>query len=273
MPDNSNSLIEFLKSKVFFKHLGYILGFFALIIILLFLWLRIYTHHGQAIELPDYTNQPLDAAIRDADAKNFIIVVDDSIHMVGKSGGIILDQNPKPMTKVKERRKIYVTISKSNPDRIKLKDLPQLYGRNYLSKKKELELRQIRSVIKGYKFDLGEPDYIMEAYYRGRLIVSSEGELKNIEIEKGGTIEFILSKKSGGSVNIPDLYCKSVEEALFILESANLKIGTVQKDGEISAEMEGYVIGQHPPYHPDSTIVFDTPVDLIISENRPAGCR
>ncbi|HAY72102.1 MAG TPA: hypothetical protein DCX89_09455 [Saprospirales bacterium] len=273
MSDNSNSLLEFLKSKVFFKHLGYIFGFFALILILLFLWLRIYTHHGQALELPDYTNQTIEAATRDAEAKNFIIVVDDSIHRVGIRGGIILDQNPKPLTKVKERRKIYVTISKSTADKIKLKDLPELYGRNFLSKKKELELRQIRSVIKGYKFDLGEPDYIMEAYYRGRLIVSSQGELKNIEIEKGGTIEFILSKKSGGAVSIPDLYCKSVEEAAFILESANLRIGQVQKDGAITSEMEGYVIGQHPPYHPDSTIIFDTPVDLIISEDKPAGCR
>jgi beta-lactam-binding protein with PASTA domain len=273
MPDNSNALIEFLKSKTFYKHLGYIFAFFALILILLFLWLRVYTNHGQALELPNYTGQSLEAASRDAEAKNFIIVVDDSLHRVGVRGGIILDQNPKPGTKVKERRKIYVTISKTTADKIKLKDLPDLYGRNYLAKKKELEMRQIRSVIKGYKFDLGEPDYIMEAYYRGRRIVSADGELKNTEIEKGGTIEFILSKKSGGSVSIPDLYCKSVEEAMFMLESANLRIGRVQKDGDITSEMEGFVIGQYPPYHPDSTIVFDTPVDLIISDIKPAGCR
>ena len=266
------SFFSFLVSKAFLKHLGLIIGFILIVLISVFVWLRVYTNHGQELELPDYRNQFLEEVKKDATKRKFVIVVDDSTHIVGKPGGLILDQNPKPHSRVKENRKIYVTTTKYQPDKIKLRDLPSLYGRNYNSKKRELAIMQINSRIQDYKYDLGEPNYILEAYYKGQLIISKEGKVDNIEIEKGGTVDFVLSKRSGGTMDVPNLRCMTIEQAIFMLESTNLQLGAIREDGVISNRKSGYVINQIPAYSEEATITIGSSIELIVTEEKPIDC-
>jgi beta-lactam-binding protein with PASTA domain len=269
---NYKSLLQFLISKAFYKHLLLIIGFLLIILVSVLIWLNIYTNHGQELELPDYRGQFLEQVEKDAKKRKFLVVVDDSTHVVGKKGGEIIDQNPKPRSKVKENRKIYVTITKFQPDKIKLSDLPALYGRNYNSKKRELSILQINSRIRDYKYDRGEPDYILEAYYNGQQILSREGQMDGVEIEKGSTIEFVLSKKSGGSIDLPNLRCMTLEQAVFLLESTNLQMGAVRQNGVITTNAEGFVTDQIPPYSPDAKVTIGSTVELIISEEKPVDC-
>jgi len=275
MSDSKLSLktfFSFLISKSFLKHLLLVLAFVIIVVVSLLIWLKVYTNHGQELILPDYVNMPLDEVIKNAEKKKFIIVVDDSTHIVGKKGGIILDQNPKPSAKVKENRKIYVTTTKYKADKIKLNDLPSLYGRNFDSKKRELDIMQIKSNIKDYKYDLGEPNYILEAYYKGKLIVSKEGKVDNVEIEKGSTIDFILSKKSGGSMQLPDLRCMTLEQAIFMIESTNLKLGAVRENGVLTDKSYGYVIDQIPAFSSEASITIGSTIEVIISQEKPIDC-
>ena len=46
------SLINFLKSRIFFKHLFLAVGIAFASVILIILSLRFYTHHGQAFSVP-----------------------------------------------------------------------------------------------------------------------------------------------------------------------------------------------------------------------------
>ena len=269
---NTKTLIQFLISKAFLKQLLLIIGFFLIVLISLMIWLNVYTNHGQELVLPDFRNRPVEEVIKEAKKKKFIIIVDDSTHIVGRKGGEIIDQNPKPFSKVKENRKVYVSTTKYSPDKIRINDLPSLYGRNYDAKKRELNILQINTRIKDYKYDLGEPNYILEAYYKGEQIVSREGKIPDIEIEKGGTIEFVLSKKSGGNISIPNLRCMTLEQAIFLLESTNLQLGAVRKDGMISAATNGYVTDQIPAYAPDATITIGSSMELYISDEKPMDC-
>jgi len=215
----------------------------------------------------------IEKAIKNAEDNKFKIIIDDSTHIVGKQGGIIIAQNPKPNSKVKENRKIYVTVTKYNPDKIKVEDLPSLYGKNYESKSRELGMLKINSKIKDYKYDIGPANYILEVFYNGKSIISKEKEKKNsnIEIEKGGTLEFILSRKSGGTTDLPDLKCMSTEQAVFLIESRNLKLGLVRKDGQISSEQTGFIIKQIPAA--TSKLPMNTQVDLYISDDLPSDCN
>ena len=52
-------LVEFIFSKVFVKQIGLIFVFYIAVALILLLWLRFYTNHGQKLELPDYRNKPL----------------------------------------------------------------------------------------------------------------------------------------------------------------------------------------------------------------------
>ncbi len=212
----------------------------------------------------------VEKAKQEAEKSKFHIIVDDSTHIVGKRGGLIIAQNPVPNSKVKENRKVYVTITKFNADKIKLEDLPELYGYNYKSKKRELSFMKINSVIKGYKYDKNTPDNILEAYYNGKLI-TGEQKPKGLEIEKGGTIEFILSSRTGGTTNLPDLRCKSFEQAEFLIESRNLKLGKVMKNGILTDDYTGYVISHEPTASDD--IPMGTSVDINLVDELPPGCH
>jgi len=265
-------LVSFIFSKTFLKHLGLIFLFVAVVITAVLWWLKIYTNHGQKLVLPDYREVKVDKASKDAKERKFVIVVDDSTHIVGKPGGIIIAQNPKPGSKVKENRKIYVTVTKYNPDKVKIKDLPSLYGRSFEAKKRELAILKINSKIKGYKYDIGSPNYILEVFYKGKPIITKEGTAKDVEIEKGGTLEFILSRKSGGTTDLPQLRCMTLEQAIFLIESRNLNLGLIRKNGNIVTDSEqGFVTKQIPAAVDD--IPMGTTVDLYISEDLPEGCN
>ena len=132
---------------------------------------------------------------------------------------------------------------------------------------------KINSKIRDYKYDLGEPNHILEAFYNGELIISKEVNKEDQEIEKGATLEFVLSKKSGGNINVPNLRCMTLEQAIFLLETTNLEIGAIRKNGVITNERSGYVVRQSPAYFPDATVVMGSTIELVISDEKPTDCN
>jgi beta-lactam-binding protein with PASTA domain len=264
-------LIKFIFSKAFLKHFSLIVVFYTAIVIILLLWLKLYTNHGQKLTLPDYNGMHIEKAIIDAENHHFKIIIDDSTHIVGKPGGLIISQNPKPGSKVKENRKIYVNVTKYNPDKIKVADLPSLYGRNFKTKERELSILKIKSKIIGYEYDKGEPNYILKVLYKGEPIVTKEGKKNNVEIDKGATLEFILSRKSGGMIDLPNFRCMTAEQAIFLIESRNLKLGALRKNGQNINSPEGFVLRQTPA--PTDQIPMGSNIDLELSDELPDDCR
>jgi beta-lactam-binding protein with PASTA domain len=256
-------------TKQFLLQLLYIGLFILGVLGLVILWLRFYTNHGQQLELPSYENSYLSEAQRDASDRSFNIIVNDSIHIVGKDGGIITTQNPKPGSKVKENRKIYVTITKFQPDTWQFDDLPALYGNDFEQKRRELSYMEINSNIKGYEYDPGEPNHILEVWYKGEIISSKNIERKDVDIEKGGTLEFVLSEQSGGLTAIPDLRCRQLSELTFYLPSAKLALG------EVSGGSNGdfYVVSQDPAYTPSGLIERGSKINVVVQEQKPENCN
>lgn len=267
-------LFRFLTNKAFFKNLLIMLLFLVVLLIGLNLYLRSYTNHGQKLVLPDFNEMHIRDANELAEEKSFQIIVNDSTHIVGKPGGIIINQNPRANAQVKENRKVYVTTTKYISDQIRMKSLPELYGREYEQKRKELEQMKINSRVKDYKYDPGEPDHILEVYYDGKLVVSREGRENDVKIEKGGTLDFILSKRSGLSISVPDLRCQTLAAAEFLIEDGSrLTVGSVTEDGEVEDRSTAYIIQQYPPYDENATMLIGDAIDLVISAEKPEDCN
>ncbi|HLO56681.1 MAG TPA: PASTA domain-containing protein [Saprospiraceae bacterium] len=264
---------EYLKSKLFLKQLLFIFGLLFLIIFLAQLLLKVYTNHGQKLELPKYIGKNIDEAKEAADDASFEIVVNDSIFIVGKDGGIITDQNPKPGSLVKENRKIYVTITKYGTETVKVGDLPVLYGNAFDQKKTELKYRDIECVIKDYAYDPGEPNHILEVWYKNELIISKDVRKEDVQIAKGDQLEFIVSRKDGGEVTIPNLKCLDIEEARFLLETSKLQLGQITEKSESDPEATWYIISQSPPYDGISNIKMGEKIDINVSTQKPLDCN
>lgn len=267
------NLLKFLTSKTFFKNLLFIILFFILCIFLVMMWLRFYTNHGQKLALPSYEGYTVSKALDDADDKSFEIIIKDSIHVVGKPGGIILNQNPIAGAKVKEGRKIYVTTTKFKADTYKISDLPKLYGSEYNQKKADLSRFKIKSSIKSTQYDPGEPNHILEVYYKGKKIVDKNGIKSDITIEKGSALEFVVSDRSGGQIIIPNLVCKEYAEAEFFLKAGNkLSIGKILDQGVVTNRSTAIVVDQYPKSDGFTEIEMGSKIDIILAQERPVQC-
>lgn len=261
-----------LTSRQFLKHVLLALAFIIGIIYLTLLWLRIYTHHGQKIALENMVGKSVTEAAKIADKHDFELVVNDSVFIVGKPGGLITDQNPKAGALVKQGRKIYITITKSDADKIRLADLPELYGNPFEQKKTELSYRDIDAEIRSFAYDPGEPNHILEVWYKGERIISATEKKNDVLINKGDVLEFVLSERQGGEVIVPDLRCQDIEAARFLLETRKLEMGDVIRKGDFAEGDFLYVISQNPPYDGVTSITMGQKVSVTVSTTRPVDC-
>ena len=264
---NFSQILDFLTSRAFIINVLLIILFLILVIFGIFQWLKAYTNHGQRLELPNYLEAHVDEARKDAEEKTFQLIVNDSTHVVGKPGGIILNQNPKGGSFVKEKRKIYVTISKYRPDLIALEDLPRLYGENFEMKAAELRSRQLKPRIIGTKYDPIGNFTILEVHYNGEKIVDNTGKKEGVEIEKGSYIDMVISSPEGGSHVIPNLIGKPLDAAYMIAETLKLQIGEVTETGEIKQKDLGNAIvtEQYPAHDGTTTLATGERINVTVS--------
>jgi UDP-N-acetylmuramate--alanine ligase len=219
------------------------------------------------------TGKTLQQASDLIDDHSFQLVVTDSTFVIGKSGGIILDQNPKPGSEVKEGRKIYVTITKLDPDKILVSELPLLYGNDFIQKSVELKHRGILAVIKSKKYDSGDPNHILEVYYKNQLIIDKNIIRNELKINKGDELEFVVSDRDGGEISVPDLSCSSVSEIEFLLQQFNLEIGEITAKGSIKDTASAFVIDQDPKFDGITKIPMNSKINIIIVSAKPSKCN
>lgn len=258
--------------KAILKHVGLIFLALLLFLFIVQLWLRVYTHHGQSLEMRDYVGMQVSDARQDAEDLSFSLVVLDSVFLVGKKGGEIVRQNPVPGAKVKEDRKIYVTISKNVAEQVPVRRLPILYGKDFERKRRELKQAfEIDSKIIGYSYDRGAPNHILEVKYQGQSIIDARVRKDQVMVEKGGTLEMILSKSSGAELVMPDLICKEYDEASFQLQTLNLIVGETYLDDEIRDKGSSFIWKQEPSAS-QSVSMGDT-VRLYLTATAPEDCN
>lgn len=263
---------DYLSRHYLTRNILYILFTTVGLIVMLTFWLRFYTDHGTKILIPEFKDLYIEDAKKLASKNTFEIIESDSVFVVGKQGGMVLNQNPKPGSFAKRGRKIYVTLSKTEADKITVAELPVLYGNEYNLKKVELGFRGINTRIRGKKYDPGEPDHILEVWYKDQLIISSNEFKSNVKISVGDELEFVLSETGGGEILIPNLKCLKFEEASFIIKSSRLQVGEIQEAGDITEISEAYVISQFPQYVPGEKITMGSAINLVISRYKPDNC-
>jgi len=264
-----------LTVKRFLIHLLIMFLFVALVFGAVLLWLKFYTNHGQKLELPQYEGVHFDEAYDDAKSKSFELVVNDSIHIVGKAGGLVWSQNPPAGSEVKENRKIYVDVTKYTADKIDYLSLGILYGQEYDRISNSLKSRKIKTNIKAYKPDNSEPDHILEVYYKGQLIDGknvAESSKRKIKIDKGDELEFVLSKRGGFEIPVPDVTCRTLSQARAFLQFSKLKVGKINQQGAITDAENAYVIQQFPNTNSTSTVLTGSTFDLTIQQEKPKNC-
>ncbi|GGK26429.1 PASTA domain-containing protein [Yeosuana aromativorans] len=143
------SLIKFLTSKTFFKQV--LLAVVALVVLcfILLKWLNITTNHGEFETVPNLTGKSIDVAKIELEQNHLVMEIQDSANFNPKYPKFsIIEQDPIPGAKVKEDRKIYLTLNPSGYRKIPVPDL------------KERTLRQAKPTLEAIGFNLGKLTYV-----------------------------------------------------------------------------------------------------------------
>ena len=117
------SLLSFIKSRKFFIHLGLAILIVSVILLSSFFSINIYTHHGEALSVPDFSGLAFEQAQRMAEDKNFKVEISDSVHFEDKEKGTVISQVPEANSKVKSGRTIYLVVNGMEPEKLPMPDL------------------------------------------------------------------------------------------------------------------------------------------------------
>jgi len=231
------NLKAFLKSKTFLYSVLSMVVLSGLSLFLLYNWLNNYTHHGESITVPDVRGLTEEKLVRFIEDKHLQYKIVDSLFEDGKEPGTVIEQDPKPDSKVKENRTIYLTVNSSRPPKVKM---PNLVDVSYRQAEAILQTFGLRVGQTIYKPDLAK-NAVLAQLYKGRAITAGS------EIYKGSAIDLVLGDGLGNAeVPVPNLVSLTKGEALFVLKGSSLNIGTITFDPGVRNEETAKVYRQSP---------------------------
>ena len=146
------TLSEFInkfKSKYLWGNLIAMFLVFVLLCVGVKFGIDIYTHHGEAIRVPDIRYKKIEDATRILDDAGLQIVVTDTGYVRSLPADCILEQTPVFGELVKSGHVIYVTINSDHSPRITVPDVID-----------NSSLREAMAKLTAMGFKLGSPEYI-----------------------------------------------------------------------------------------------------------------
>lgn len=207
---------EFIKSRVFLRQFLVSVVITVALLFAVFQILAVYTFHGKEVKVPDYVGLTLNELKTSATFADFEFVVVDSVYDPQKEKGTIVTQDPLPNSKVKQHRKLYLTVIASVPEKVSMPDL------------KDLTLRQAIATLQTYGLQIGRMEYVpdigtnavLKQMYKGREV--RPGTM----MEKGVTIDLVLGLGLGGTrIHVPFLIGMTRSAALNLLSADSLYMG------------------------------------------------
>ena len=224
--------------------------------------LNAYTNHGETITVPDMRGLTVEQVGRQLNNKHPNYVVHDSTYVVDKLSGVVLEQDPAPKAKVKERRKIYLTINANNPPKV---EMPDLQDKSLRQAKMELASKGLKVGELSYEPDLAQ-NAVLEQKHNGEKIEPGD------EIAKGSIIDLVLGDGLGDTqVDIPKLVGLTYEEARFNLIGNSLNVGLVKANETVKDTLSAYVVKQIPSYQKYKKLNMGESVDLFLSQTFKGG--
>lgn len=143
------SVIKFLKSKVFFKQLAIAVVAVVVLVFLMLKWLNITTNNNEFETVPDLTGKSIEVAKIELEKNNLVMQIQDSANFNPNYPKFsVIEQDPKANAKVKENRKIYITLNPSGYRKIAVPDLSHK------------SFRQAKPTIEALGFKIGKTIYV-----------------------------------------------------------------------------------------------------------------
>lgn len=231
---------------------GIVLGFF-------YLYLPSATQHGQTEEVPNLEGMNVKDVEDYLERKSLRFQVSDCTYVKEKRPLTILSQYPKAGSKVKENRRIYISVAAMSPPKVKMPNLI------------DASLKNAQLVLQSYDLVLKNVKYV--PHFAKNAVLKQFWGTKEIKpgdyLPKGSIINVVVGDGlSSSKVSLPNLVGSSYTEAGGILEALELNLGSVVWD-ESSTEEAGTIIKQKPAFAHGDSIQRGQIVDVWVAGYDP----
>jgi UDP-N-acetylmuramate--alanine ligase len=262
------SLASLFRTSYFWKNIGMMFGLLVVSFLLLQTGLRMYTKHGDSVQVENYEGLILEEATQKARNQGFEVSVNTAPYTRDIPKGQVIDQEPNPLSRIKKNRTIYLTVI-GEPRSVQVPPFKDAAD-DYEQYCPRLEVLEITCAVKEKVFDAKlAPNTILHFWYRGKKYLPGDVN-RGVEIMQGSTLEFVITTDKDKYVGLPSLRCKRYGEASFLLRTMDLSVGKVS--GVSGARDDDYIVAQAPAFRPGERILRESKVDLVLSRSRPAGC-
>lgn len=253
------SIQNFISSRTFLRHLIAAIALITILIVVTLQGLKIYTRHGQANPVPDFSGLSGNEIKETAEQHQLKFEIIDSIHVNDALPGAVVEQFPEPGFKVKEKRTIFLTVNSTNPEKI---SVPKLT---------DISFRQALVLIENSGLTIGEIRYLPSEYNDLVLKIEKDstelftGEL----ILKGSSIDLFVGRSLGNQETIlPNLIGLTLAEANELLISSMLNQGVLLYDQTVQSTedtLSAFVWRQFPTTNNTQTIKLGASVDIWLT--------
>lgn len=114
---------SFRKNRFFWCNIVAMLVVAVLLLVGTLKGLDMYTRHGEALLVPDVNGLTVEEAANRFREAGMQAVVTDSSYVKEKPAGVVLDQNPAAGKRVKEGRRVYLTINTNSVPMVSVPDV------------------------------------------------------------------------------------------------------------------------------------------------------
>lgn len=251
------SILRAVFSKRFAKNLLFSVLFAVALVGGLYVYLNVYTGHGEKRVVPDVRGVDVDSAQSLLEEAALELLVIDSVFNEGAQPGIVFEQSPQPFANVKEGRTVYLTVYRTAPpiERIGIEE-----GMNE-------RVAEIMLQNKGLRYD---KQYEEHEYLTGMVIrVLHRGKELNAEssVERGDKVTLVVGMRSNEKVELPSLIGLSLDSAVYLLSDRRLVLGATLYEGNAATAADSAsarVYRQIPDPEATETITVGSPVDLFL---------
>ena len=225
------------KWLIIVKHLA-IIGSIFLVITLGFFYIHLpmVTNHGESITVPDLEGMPMEELDNFLVKRRLRYEVSDSSYSARYDPLTVLSQFPEPGAKVKENRKIYLTVNSFIPPSTRMPDLIDRSLRNAELELSSHELVRGRILLKPSPFE----NAVLEQRFEGEEIEPGT------KVPKGSVIDLVVGDGFGRrNFQLPNFVGLPVDEAMLSIVGMDLRVGRMINEGD-TPDIVGFIYDQSP---------------------------
>ncbi|MCR4591786.1 MAG: PASTA domain-containing protein [Bacteroidaceae bacterium] len=184
-----------LTSPIVYWNLIMLVVVSIVLLIVLWFWMKDYSHHGESVEVPQVKGMLLADAEYELEKQGLAVVISDSSYNRNLPAGTVLEIAPDAGSKVKTGRNIYLTINTRNVPTLPIPDIAD----NCSLREAEARLKSLGLKLGPIEYAPGDKDWVLSVKCKGRTVVAGD----RVEIDCPITL-VVGNNNSGIEDNLDD---------------------------------------------------------------------